>query len=81
MAAGIALSKADVVLPGEGTAEGVAVLVRAGTATLRKGRAVLVERAGVTTVVRSGRRQWTVAFTDGTEWVVARKGGCGCGGG
>jgi len=69
MAAGLALNQADVTTPG-GVHEAVTVLVRRGTAVVRKGRVVVAEADGVESVSTTARRAWLVTFTDGTSWAV-----------
>lgn len=71
MAAGLALSKANLVRP-EGPTDGVSVLVRNGRALVRLGREVVADKADVASVVPTTRSNWTVTFADGTEWQVAR---------
>lgn len=79
MAAGLALSKADVTADGA-EQKGVSVLVRRGTATARKGRDIVVTREGVQTVTPLSRKSWRVTFDDGATWDVTKIGCVPCSG-
>lgn len=82
MAAPFAFSKADVEIKGEGggeTLKGVSVIVRGGTATIRRGRDLL-RQVPVVSDAQLTTRSWSVV-TASEVWEVTRAKGCGCGGG
>lgn len=78
MAAGLALSRAQVTTP-DATYERVQVSVRANTARLVDGSGVVAEMGDVVGVRSLSRRVWELSFGDGTTWTVTRTAGCGCG--
>lgn len=73
MAAGLALTRADITTP-EQEYTRAAILVRQNRATIRQAGQVVAELDGVTSVVSTGRRTWTVTAGDVT-WGVVRVGG------
>ncbi len=79
MAAGLALSKADVTTPA-GLLQDASVLVRRGKAEIRRRTTVLAEHDGVTAVEATSRSSWRVTFDDATVWDVVRVGCRPCGG-
>lgn len=76
MAAGLALSKAEVTVTppaGEPTElSGVSVLVRQGAGVAKRGRLVEAEAAGVVSVAPTSRKSWLVTYSDGTTWAVTK---------
>lgn len=80
MAAPFAYSKADVEVRTEGGGErleGVAVIVRGGHATIRRGRELLRD-VDVVSNAQLSARSWSVV-TATEVWEVTKAKGCGCG--
>lgn len=57
----------------------VSLLVRTGTATVRRGRDV-VTTARIERVESTGIRSWLLTLDDGSTWTVMREKGKCCGG-
>lgn len=73
MAAGLALTRADITTP-EREYTRVAILVRQNRAVVRQAGQVVAELDGVTSVVSTGRRTWVIT-AGGVTWGVVRVGG------
>lgn len=81
MATGISFGEADVTLPDGTTYTKVAVSTRNNVMTLRDQHGdTLLERAGVSAVVRQSSKRWVVRFGPADEPVQVLRTNCNCGG-
>lgn len=73
MAAGLALTRANISTPDRDYTR-AAILVRQNRATIRQAGVVVAALDGVTAVIATGRRTWTITAGD-VMWGVVRVGG------